>query len=108
MKTKRILLAVIAVLMVSGIVFAQTNKSSIKDVVFSVNMDCNNCKKKIEKNIAFEKGVKSLDVNLQKKTVAISYDTKKTTIENLQSGFQKIGFEANVISPVENSSDDKK
>jgi copper chaperone CopZ len=89
MKTKRILLAVIAVLMVSGIVFAQTNKSSIKDVVFSVNMDCNNCKKKIEKNIAFEKGVKSLDVNLQKKTVAISYDTKKNNYRKFTIRFPK-------------------
>lgn len=63
-------------------------------VLFSVNMDCEKCQKKIEKNIAFEKGVKAIDVKLDEKTVAITYDDSKTDVAKLQKGFKKIGYEA--------------
>jgi periplasmic mercuric ion binding protein len=43
--------------------FAAEKLSKDTTVCFRVAMDCMSCKQKIEKNIAFEKGVKALDVN---------------------------------------------
>ncbi len=88
MKTKSIFIALFTFLFVSGM-FAKNEK-----VVFSVSMDCISCQKKIEKNIAFEKGVKSLDVQLEANTVAVTYDDSKTDIAKLQKGFKKIGYDA--------------
>ena len=88
MKTKSILIALFTFLFVSGM-FAKNEK-----VVFSVSMDCISCQKKIEKNIAFEKGVKALDVQLVENTVAVTYDDAKTDIAKLQKGFKKIGYDA--------------
>lgn len=88
MKTKSILIVLFTILFVGGM-FAKNEK-----VVFSVSMDCISCQKKIEKNIAFEKGVKALDVDLKDNTVAVTYDDTKTDISKLQKGFKKIGYDA--------------
>ena len=88
MKTKSIFIALFTFLFVSGM-FAKNEK-----VVFSVSMDCISCQKKIEKNMSFEKGVKALDVQLEKNTVAVTYDDTKTDIAKLQKGFKKTGYDA--------------
>ena len=66
-------------------------------VIFQVAMDCNSCKLKIEKNIAFEKGVKLLDVNLEKQCVEITFNDEKTDVLRLQKGFEKIGYKAELL-----------
>jgi copper chaperone CopZ len=76
MKTKIIFIAVFSLLFMNGLL-AKNQK-----VLFSVNMDCEKCQKKIEKNIAFEKGVKAIDVKLDEKTVAVTYDDSKTDWQN--------------------------
>jgi copper chaperone CopZ len=57
-------------------------------------MHCENCQKKIEGTIGWEKGVKDLKTNLKEKTVTISYDANKTTPEKLQKSIQKLGYQA--------------
>ena len=91
MKTKSILIALLAFVMVGGL-FAKDNKK--ETTVFSVEMDCEKCQKKIEKNIAFEKGVKAIDVNLEKDLVTVTYAPKKTDVAKLKKGFEKIGYKA--------------
>ena len=91
MKTKRILMLLLSVLFIGGM-YAKNEK-----VVFKVAMDCISCKQKIEKNIPFEKGVKALDVNLEKQTVEITYNDSKTDGAKLQKGFEKIGYKAEPI-----------
>lgn len=61
-------------------------------VVFSANLHCESCKKKIESNIAFEKGVKDIKVDVDAKTVTVTYRTDKTNSENLQKAIAKLGY----------------
>ena len=68
-----------------------------KSVIFSVNMDCETCQKKVERNIAFEKGVQDLKTNLKEKTVTVTFDASKTDVKKLTAAFKKIGFEAKEI-----------
>jgi len=94
MKTKQIFSMVLTVLLLtSSMTFAQAKQGNDK-VVFDVNMTCEACQKKIEKNIAFEKGVKAMEVNLQNKTVALTYDAKTTSPEKLQAALVKMGYTA--------------
>ena len=96
MKTKQIFSLVLTVLVLtSSMVVAQTKAGSDK-VVFDVNMHCEACQKKIEKNIAFEKGVKAMEVSLDNKTVALTYDASKTSPEKLQAALVKLGYKATV------------
>lgn len=65
--------------------------SKRQTVIFDVDIHCQGCITKIEKNIAFEKGVKDLVCDLEKKTVTVVFDPTKTSVEQLQSAFEKIG-----------------
>lgn len=90
MKTKRMLsvfcLALFGVLAVLA--------KDIKIVTFNVpQMHCVNCEKKVKENIRFEKGVKEIQTNVENKTVTITYDADKTTVENLIKGFKKIKYD---------------
>ena len=101
---KRIVVIVIAALMgfsayaantsvtetsVSSQVFKKS-KAEIKEVVFHAHLHCNSCVKKVQENIAFEKGVKGLEVSLEKQTVAVKYDAAKTSVETLKAAIQKL------------------
>jgi copper chaperone CopZ len=61
-------------------------------VKYWVSMTCENCVAKIEKNIAFEKGVKDLVVDLKTKTVTISYKNKKTNPDKLEKAIKDLGY----------------
>ena len=74
---------------VSSQVFRKS-KAEIKEVVFHAHLHCNSCVKKVQENIAFEKGVNGLEVSLEKQTVAVKYDAAKTSVETLKAAIQKL------------------
>jgi copper chaperone CopZ len=89
------------ILMLSaGFTLEAQNKKDLKNdketVVFNVSMTCDNCRKRIEKNIAFEKGVVDMKVNLENKTVEIEFKNSQTTVEKLQAAIEKLGYEVTV------------
>lgn len=70
----------------------------LKTVVLrSEGVHCSNCAKKISENIAFEKGVKGLEITLNNKCIKITYDAKKTTVEKLQEALRKLGYQSEVV-----------
>lgn len=90
---------VIALVMMLGVgmtIQAQKPKSDKETVVFDVSMTCENCQKRIEKNIAFEKGVTDMKVDLANKTVQIEYKPSQTTVEKLQAAIVKLGYEVKI------------
>ena len=94
MKTRRMFMAfVITVLGITAVV-----AKDMRTVMFKVTqMHCENCVKKIKNNIRFEKGVKDLSTDLKTKTVSVTYDADKTTVDKLKAGFKKFNYEAEVI-----------
>ena len=70
-------------------------KGEVKEVTFLVHLHCENCVKKVQENIAFEKGVKDLKVSLEDQTVAIKYDAAKTSEETLKAAIEKLGYPVN-------------
>ena len=75
---------------------AKKKKKKLATVVFDVEIDCGNCKEKIEKNITFEKGVKEFEVSLENKTVQVKYRPDKTNEENLRQAIEKLGYKTTV------------
>lgn len=76
----------------------------LRTVVFYVkDMHCENCEKKVKDNIRFEKGLKSLDTNVEARTVTITYDAEKTSVEELQASFAKFKYTAEVVSDKSNA-----
>jgi len=68
---------------------ADGNKVEIKTSAI-----CDMCKHAIEYDLAFEKGVKSAELNLDTKVVTITFNPKKTSAEILRTRITKVGYHA--------------
>lgn len=95
-KTISILLLVIFAVGIQTV--AAAKKANRETVVFSVPMDCQGCVNKIEKNIAFEKGVTGLDIDFENQEVSVTYNASKTNPELLRAAFEKIGKAVRVLT----------
>ena len=83
----------IAIILFSTAAFAEKQDvKKVETVVFNVEMDCQGCVNKIEKNLPFEKGVKNLKVDLKTKKVTVTYKTKATNTEKLKKAIEKLDF----------------
>lgn len=97
MKMKRLIFMLIALVMVS--LSANAQGKNEKTVVFYANLHCESCKAKVEKNIPFEKGVKDLKVDLEKKTITITFRKDKNTEENLRQAIEKLNIKVQNAVP---------
>lgn len=70
--------------------------SKAETVTFCTNLRCKSCVKKVNENIAFEKGVKDLKVSLPDQTITVTYDPSKTSAEALSKAISKLGYKAEV------------
>lgn len=73
------------------------SKAEVKEVIFHAHIHCNNCVKKVQENIGFEKGVKALDFSLDKQTITVKYDASKTSVDVLKAAIQKLNVEVKSI-----------
>jgi copper chaperone CopZ len=93
MKQTRLFVLLLAI---ASVGFAQDKKAEKKkkteEVTFVVSMFCDNCKAKIERHLGWEKGVKDLSVNLDKKLVSIQYDPSKTSEETLKKVIESLEY----------------
>lgn len=94
MKRKYLFWAIIVMFVAIGSAMAGVKKTSNKTVTLNVSLHCQSCVNTIERNISFEKGVKDLNVNLDKKTVTITFDTLKTNTATLTKKIIELGYEA--------------
>lgn len=72
--------------------FAQKPKVEKKKETVEIRLDemCQNCVNKIDKYIAFEKGVTALDINKEKMSVNVTYWANKTDTTQLKKAFTKV------------------
>ena len=83
----------------------QTNKTVKSEkwqkVVIQTNGTCQACKDKIEKGLAYEKGVKDVNYELATAKVTISYDAEKTSVQKLKEAIAKLGYKADDVAATE-------
>lgn len=58
---------------------------------------CETCKETIEKDLSFEKGVKSSSLDVETKDLTVVYDSTKTTPEKIRLRVSKIGYDADDV-----------
>ena len=93
MKKFFIILAALGVMLV-----AEASKPKAKrTVLYRTSIECKSCRTKIMDNVAFEKGVKDVSVDLPEKTVKIVFDEAKTDTLTLAKAIRKLGYTAKVI-----------
>ena len=79
-----------------GDAMAQKKQVDLKTTVFQTDVDCENCAKKVDNSIPYQKGVKEVKVDFSTQTVTVTYDKAKTNDEALLKAFKKVKVNAEV------------
>ena len=91
-------LSICAVVLFSVLSSTTTNaQNSLTKETFKVWGNCGMCKKTIEHDLLFEKGVKKVSLDLDTKVVTVVYNSKKTDEEKIRIAITKIGYDADSL-----------
>lgn len=93
MKAKHLFITIVYMFVFVYGTIAGPKANTKKTVTFQVSMHCQSCATRIEKEVTFEKGVKNLEINLEDKTVKVTFDSIKTNVNTLKKGIEKLGYE---------------
>jgi copper chaperone CopZ len=89
MRTITILLMVF---LTSAGTFSQKNKP--EEVKIKTSSQCEMCKERIEEALAFEKGVKKSELDMESQVVTVIYKKRKTTPEKIRKAISRVGYDA--------------
>ena len=70
---------------------------TLKEITIKTTSQCGMCKERIEEEMAFEKGVKFVELDVKTKLLTIKYKENKTTVEKLKNAVAAIGYDADEI-----------
>ena len=74
--------------------FAQGNDT----LKIKTSAECGMCKKTIEKELAYVKGVKKANLDVESKVVTVVYNPKKTSPEKIKAAIAKCGYDADEVN----------
>lgn len=77
----------------SGKTIAQEQKKE-ETITIKTSAVCSMCKERLESNMAFEKGVKEVQLDIKTKNLTVTYKTSKTSPEKLKTAVTLIGYDA--------------
>lgn len=89
-----------SILVTAGTIFLFSEIVSAQDTTIAIktSAQCRMCKKRIEENINFGKGIKKAVLDVETKLLTVTYDTKKNTIEQLKLAVSKLGYDADEVA----------
>ncbi len=94
MKTVKKITAIL-VLFIS--VFSLSVSAQTAEVKIKTSAQCDECKERIEKALAFEKGIKSSNVDIENQTITIVYYDKRTNPDKIRETIANIGYDADDV-----------
>lgn len=71
-----------------------SNAQGLKYVKIKTSAQSELCKKTIENSLAYEKGVKGVELDLKSKTVTVKYFDKKNNYDQICDAITKLGYDA--------------
>lgn len=77
--------------------FAANAQSKVKTVSIKTSAICDMCKETLEKDLTFEKGVKSVNLDLDTKVLNIAYLDSKTNPDILRKRVTMVGYHADSL-----------
>ena len=76
---------------------SNAQKAKYETVKIKTSAQCGMCKTAIEEALAFEKGVKSSELDLETKEVTVQYKGGKTSPEKIRKAICSIGYDADGV-----------
>jgi copper chaperone CopZ len=72
-------------------------KKNYEEVQIQTSAICGMCEERIETNIAFEKGVKKVELEDSTKIVTVGFDPRKTDADKIRTAISKLGYDADDV-----------
>ncbi|WP_288428797.1 heavy metal-associated domain-containing protein [uncultured Spirosoma sp.] len=95
---RNLILTAATTLLLLGNTFAGPRDDKEKEVKIKTSAVCGMCKARIERNLAFEKGVKEATLDVKSKVVTIKYNPAKTDVAKLKANISKTGYDAEDVA----------
>ena len=70
----------------------------IDTIKIKTSSQCDECKETIEEALAFEKGVKTADLDVETRIVTVTYKKSKTSPEKIRKAISKVGYDADDVA----------
>jgi periplasmic mercuric ion binding protein len=93
MKSK-VVLFVISLFIITTAMLAQTGIVEIKIKTSAV---CDMCKETLEKAMAYEKGVKSSNLDVESAVITVNYNAAKTNPDKIRKAISEAGYDADDV-----------
>ncbi len=75
----------------------KAQEPTVAELKVKTSAVCETCKETIEKALAFEKGVKKSNLNIDSKIVTVTYNPQKTTPEKIRLAISNAGYDADEV-----------
>ena len=99
MKNNKLLstiLLVVSILFMSGSSgYGQDKKNA--EIKIKTSAVCGKCKDRIERGMAFEKGIKDISLDVDTKVATVKYNPGKTTPDDIRKAISKLGYDADTV-----------
>ncbi len=80
-------------------VFAQNRPVSANDTLLvHTSAQCPMCKERIEKALAFEKGVVNSLLDLETRLATVVYNPRRTTPDKIRKAISSVGYDADTVA----------
>lgn len=90
---KKLILSILALVFA----FSVQAQTKLKTVSIKTSAICEMCKETLEKDLTFEKGVKSVNLDLNTKVLNIAYIDGKTNPDLLRKRVTMVGYNADTL-----------
>jgi len=98
---------VLSLMLLPVVLLAEDGKKKKTETVeIQTSAICGDCKVRLEKNLAFEKGVRAVELDEETKIISITYKIGKNDKESLKKAITKIGYDADEM-PADQEAHDK-
>ena len=96
---------IILIALVGAATTASAQKKSVEKVTIQTSAVCEMCKTTIEEGLAYAKGVREADLNLDDFKVTVTYRADKTDPEKIKQAIAKLGYTADNVKPTQKDFD---
>ncbi|MEO7800802.1 MAG: heavy-metal-associated domain-containing protein [Ginsengibacter sp.] len=94
---KTILLSLFTAFLLTTNADAQV-KAVQKAVIQTPNLQCQACKDRVERRLFKEPGISVIKADFHKHTVAVTFVSERTNIENIKTSLANLGYDADDIT----------
>lgn len=94
---KRIFVLLTSILLIFNFTAIAGAKKEVKEISIKTSAVCGMCKDRLESNLIYEKGVKSVKLDLKTKVLTLKYRADKTSPEEIRKAVSKLGYDADEV-----------